>query len=410
MPESSVANSGQSQRSATSVEQPSASPSQEQLQQSALRAQSRGLWTDAAESPPGETNQPKGDKLPRAVASTTSIAPPADPANTNYLTPSIGATGSGADAADGLAVSSRPSVRTAVQDNNEPTTAEAEVALTDHLPTPVVDAPEEPLLKDAQAPIRAEVQTASAARQAASAQSESSRGLLIALIFIAAAVAMLFVGAALGLWSLPWFSATEPPAARSALPAAAAAATTPVARVGTQEPAAPQAPIQAVAEESPDDTEGDLAALAEDMPGALAEEDTEPTEGDEAAEQAEAEDAEDPPSDDIAQVLSDARSALRGGDAAGAEAMLKPLLSAHPDDHHVAEVMAQALLARGAAARALPLAQRIVRKRPKRASYRVLLGDALRRTGKEASARAAYREALALDPNRADAQRRLDKL
>ena len=100
-------------------------------------------------------------------------------------------------------------------------------------------------------------------------------------------------------------------------------------------------------------------------------------------------------------------AALRAGRPKDAEAVLRPLLEKNPDDYHVAEVMAQALLARGAAVEAVGLAQRIVKKRPKRASYRVLLGDALRRAGDEPSAKLAYKEALALDPKMREAQKRL---
>jgi predicted Zn-dependent protease len=115
----------------------------------------------------------------------------------------------------------------------------------------------------------------------------------------------------------------------------------------------------------------------------------------------------DLPSPEAAQAIATARAALRAGRPKDAEAVLRPLLDKNPDDYHVAEVMAQALLARGAAVEAVGLAQRIVKKRPKRASYRALLGDALRRAGDEPSAKLAYKEALALDPKMREAQKRL---
>ncbi|HTU59790.1 MAG TPA: tetratricopeptide repeat protein, partial [Polyangiales bacterium] len=115
----------------------------------------------------------------------------------------------------------------------------------------------------------------------------------------------------------------------------------------------------------------------------------------------------DPPSPEVAPTLISARTELRAGRPKEAEALLRPLFEKYPDDYHVAEAMAQALLARGAAVEAVGFAQRVVKKQPKRASYRVLLGDALRRAGDEPSAKLAYKDALALDPKLREAQRRL---
>jgi len=52
-------------------------------------------------------------------------------------------------------------------------------------------------------------------------------------------------------------------------------------------------------------------------------------------------------------------------------------------------------------------ARKAVRKRPKRAPYRVLYGDALMLQGKTGEARAAYRKALSIDPNNRTARARL---
>jgi predicted Zn-dependent protease len=230
---------------------------------------------------------------------------------------------------------------------------------------------------------------------------------LIALIVVAAAIALLFIGAAVGLWNLPWMTHPSAPRkpARPEVTSAAPAAPAPAAPAATPVPAAP-APQTGAAEPAPVAEQPAAPEPALPAVPTMTAEEAAPAHN---AADSEAEEAADPPSVDTASVISAAKSELRSNNPTAAEALLQPLLEANPDDHHIAEIMARALLARGDAGKALSLTQRIVRKRPKRASYRVLLGDALRRAGDEAGAQAAYREALALDPNERDAQRRLSR-
>lgn len=110
------------------------------------------------------------------------------------------------------------------------------------------------------------------------------------------------------------------------------------------------------------------------------------------------------------QQLALARSQLRAKHPEAAEALLRLMIAREPDDHHVAEALAAALLAQGKGAAALPYAEQIVHKRPKRAPYRVLLGDVKLATGDRAGAIAAFQDALRIEPTNRDAKRRLAAL
>jgi len=112
---------------------------------------------------------------------------------------------------------------------------------------------------------------------------------------------------------------------------------------------------------------------------------------------------------DIAEGLRIARAELRAKNPEGAESVLRPLLDQNPEDHHIAELMVQALIDGRHGSEAASLAQRIIKKRPKRALYRVLLGDAYRVNGAMNAANAAWREALELEPDNKEALRRLNK-
>ena len=111
----------------------------------------------------------------------------------------------------------------------------------------------------------------------------------------------------------------------------------------------------------------------------------------------------------VPEGLKFARRELRAKNPAAAEAALRPLLDQNADDHHIAELLVQALIDQRKGNEAASLAQRIIKKRPKRALYRVLLGDAYRVSGAMTAANAAWREALELEPDNREAMKRLNQ-
>lgn len=100
-------------------------------------------------------------------------------------------------------------------------------------------------------------------------------------------------------------------------------------------------------------------------------------------------------------------SLFRGGDLDAALVQYEAGLRADSRDHHAMEGLARIHLARGNAAEALPFAEQMVKRRPKRAAYRVLHGQALLGVGDRAGARRAFQEALTLEPGNSEARRLL---
>jgi hypothetical protein len=111
-----------------------------------------------------------------------------------------------------------------------------------------------------------------------------------------------------------------------------------------------------------------------------------------------------------ANLLPLARARQKAGDLAGAESLLRRALAIDPDDHHAIEALVRVLIDQRRGSEALRYAEEIVHKRPKRASYRVLDGDAKLLTGDQAGAESAWREALAMEPGNREAKRRLASL
>jgi Flp pilus assembly protein TadD len=175
-------------------------------------------------------------------------------------------------------------------------------------------------------------------------------------------------------------------AAAAAAPAATAPAPAPTAKA---EPVA--APAQAAAA-------APAPAKAEPVAAAPAPQKAEPVASS---------DGDDASSGSSSQRIDAARRMLNAGDAAGAELAMRALLVADPGEHHAMEMLARALLAQSKAQEALPLIEQIVKKRSKRAAYRVLEGDARRMLGDYEGARAAWRTALKLDPQTPDMRQRL---
>ncbi|HJL14503.1 MAG TPA: hypothetical protein RMH99_02535 [Sandaracinaceae bacterium LLY-WYZ-13_1] len=90
-----------------------------------------------------------------------------------------------------------------------------------------------------------------------------------------------------------------------------------------------------------------------------------------------------------------------------AERVLQHAFVLAPTNPHVSRELAELYLARGRAALALPWAERAARLRRRRPTYRLLVGDVLEALGRSGAARAAWREALRLDPTHRAARQRL---
>ena len=379
----------------------------EQLQR---RAQSRGLWTNSDEVPVAPTAPSRSGTLPRAVVGTPS---PASAANTNYRSPVIGSSDS--QPAQALPPSAAEAAPATQREATADFDAHTRSVHPDFAKQPSLRAPEAAdgdTLELPREELRGKLPEAARPAPGVGQPSSPNTTVWLALILIAAVVAVWFIGAAIGFWSLPWGKSASGRNLNKAIPAKslpemhAAAPQEPSAA-----PIAPGAAAPAVVAASPDPTPSGAPpqplAAAADQPAAVMEADEAAPLRAPAITNSNLDDLLDPPSPEVAPTLTEARTELRAGRPKEAEALLRPLIEKHPDDHHVAEALAQALLARGAAVEAVGFAQRIVKKQPKRASYRVLLGDALRRAGDEPSAKLAYKDALALDPKLREAQRRL---
>lgn len=100
-------------------------------------------------------------------------------------------------------------------------------------------------------------------------------------------------------------------------------------------------------------------------------------------------------------------AALGSRDYAAAATAFRQALSVDPGNPHAYEGLARLNLRTGARQEALNYAQRAVQVRPRRAQYRILLGDVYQALGDRPRARRAWEEALRLEPRNRDATRRL---
>jgi DNA-binding response OmpR family regulator len=92
-----------------------------------------------------------------------------------------------------------------------------------------------------------------------------------------------------------------------------------------------------------------------------------------------------------------------------AEVLYRRVLSLEPANHYAMIGLAELLLQRGDAAAARPLVEDAVRRRARRAAYRVLLGDVRQALGDQAGANEAWEAALELEPSNRLALRRLGR-
>lgn len=204
----------------------------------------------------------------------------------------------------------------------------------------------------------------------------------------------------------PRAPAPKPPAAAPAAPKAAAATASPTPGAETAEPV-PQAPAAAPVAAAPA-AKALVEAKAEPAP---AEARTDPR-TDPRTDKADTKTrAEAPVSNwldgDARHMLGKARSFLDDDEGEKAVAVMRELLRREPRNHHAMEMLAKALIDQDQGAEAAKWAAGAVARRPKRARYRVLQGDALLMAGDQAAARAAWQKALQLEPGNKAIKRRL---
>ncbi|MCZ7684217.1 MAG: tetratricopeptide repeat protein [Sandaracinaceae bacterium] len=97
----------------------------------------------------------------------------------------------------------------------------------------------------------------------------------------------------------------------------------------------------------------------------------------------------------------------RAGSSELAERLYRRVLQLEPREHHAMLGLGRILTERGAHAEAAEQLRGAVQRRPRRAAYRILLGDALSAAGDAAGARREWQEALELEPDNRQARQRL---
>ncbi len=107
-------------------------------------------------------------------------------------------------------------------------------------------------------------------------------------------------------------------------------------------------------------------------------------------------------------LVREAAERARASDHDAEHALLEQALAADPDNPHALVAMARERVSAGDAEAAIRYAERAVSLRRRRGSYHVVLGDARSLAGDRHGARAEWELALELEPDSADARRRLD--
>jgi hypothetical protein len=354
-------------------------------------SKNRGLWSEPREgSMPAKQTGSYSGPLPSAVTGTLSeppISAPLSAAPGPTLPPSAARLSDApalqldAELPDSGVHPSRAAA--AASPAPEVHVSEPSVTHDEPVPTPSQPAPS-PSIKPRPRPSARRIPSPAPAR--AARRVTPLPLILLALGGVITGLALFFMGGSARLWPLP------PSAAKAPLAPSAPASPPLPARVFAPTPAPePEPPPTAAEEPAPVE-----AAQALD-PSAVA-----PGDSDNPADHA-TNDVADP------RLLALARTRLHAGDLRGAEAALRLALARAPDDHHAIEVLVQALIAQRRGAEAVPFAEQIVRKRPRRAAYRLLEGDAKELAGDRAGAVAAWRAALELDPDNAVVTRRISE-
>lgn len=108
-------------------------------------------------------------------------------------------------------------------------------------------------------------------------------------------------------------------------------------------------------------------------------------------------------------LVARARPAVLQGDLAAAEPILTRAIAIDESNPRPYEAFARLYLARRDGPAALAWIDKALKRRPKRAAYHVMRGDALKLGGDTSAARKAYEKALALDPRDRDARARVKR-
>ena len=209
------------------------------------------------------------------------------------------------------------------------------------------------------------------------------------------------------------FAEAPPAAASDATPAVNPAAGPPLAAVPppTEPPSVPAEPVAAPAEGQPGGVVGADPSAADptaaEPPDGVGAAGVDPPAGGEPAEPANAGSSATEGLDTRGLVSAGDR-ALAQGDTAAAEAYFQAALERDPRENHAMAGLAEANLARRDAANAIEWARKAVERRPRRASYQLLLGDALALGGQTAAARQAWQRAAELDSD-SPARARLER-
>lgn len=112
----------------------------------------------------------------------------------------------------------------------------------------------------------------------------------------------------------------------------------------------------------------------------------------------------------VSNLLRQGKRLLLKGNWVQAEALYRAVLIKDPDEHHAKEGLVKIFLKRHAPSEALKFAEDIVKKRSRRATYRILLGDVLAQMGNKKGAKEQYEEAMRLSPNHRTATKRLKQM
>ncbi|MBW2460418.1 MAG: tetratricopeptide repeat protein [Deltaproteobacteria bacterium] len=227
-------------------------------------------------------------------------------------------------------------------------------------------------------------------------------------VALALLVLTLFVGASVALWIFVPEAGDAP-----GDPDAVATAGDPGSGAGTPIAAADDAAVEDAGSAALD-TSRDGGAAADTGAGALAAAAAGDGTEDDGTEDDGTEDEGTPagidPSRSARSLVAEGERLIRRDDFAAASPLLERAYELDPDDNHVLAGLARVYIAQGDGPRAVEMAAAACQKRARRASYRMLLGEANELVGDVGAARQAYARVIAQEPNHSGARERLAAL